>query len=122
MAKRSPLPIDVLVGQNIRICRLQKELSQGELGRRIGCKLAAATGPTALFVPLRGVSMIAVAGQPFYDPVADAGLLSGLRQTIDGVCQLLRSRPPRKDSTSVPVCHRKFLRFCWAMPIACARY
>ncbi len=36
MAKRSPLPIDVLVGQNIRICRLQKELSQGELGRRIG--------------------------------------------------------------------------------------
>src|ERR1700716_1893754 len=36
VAKRSPLPIDVLVGQNIRICRLQKELSQGELGRRIG--------------------------------------------------------------------------------------
>ena len=36
MAKRSPLPIDVLVGQNIRICRLQKGLSQGELGRRIG--------------------------------------------------------------------------------------
>ena len=36
MAKRSPLPIDVLVGQNIRICRLQKGLSQGELGRQIG--------------------------------------------------------------------------------------
>ena len=36
MAKRSPLPIDILVGQNIRICRLQKALSQGELGRRIG--------------------------------------------------------------------------------------
>ncbi len=36
MAKRSPLPVDVLVGQNIRICRLQKGLSQGELGRRIG--------------------------------------------------------------------------------------
>jgi transcriptional regulator with XRE-family HTH domain len=26
----------VLVGQNVRICRLQKGLSQGELGRRIG--------------------------------------------------------------------------------------
>jgi transcriptional regulator with XRE-family HTH domain len=36
VAKRSPLPIDVLVGQNIRICRLQKGISQGELGRRIG--------------------------------------------------------------------------------------
>ena len=33
-----------------------------ELGREVGRKLSAATGPTALFVPLRGVSMIAVDG------------------------------------------------------------
>src|SRR5204862_4578233 len=39
-----------------------------ELGRRIGRKLSGAKGPTALFVPLRGVSMIAVEGQPFHDP------------------------------------------------------
>jgi|HubBroStandDraft_1064217.scaffolds.fasta_scaffold24275_2 transcriptional regulator with XRE-family HTH domain len=30
------MPIDVLVGQNIRICRLQQRFSQTELGRRIG--------------------------------------------------------------------------------------
>jgi transcriptional regulator with XRE-family HTH domain len=36
VAKRSPMPIDVLVGQNIRICRLQQRLSQTELGQRIG--------------------------------------------------------------------------------------
>ncbi len=30
------MPVDVLVGQNIRICRLQRRLSQGELGRQIG--------------------------------------------------------------------------------------
>jgi transcriptional regulator with XRE-family HTH domain len=30
------MPIDVLVGQNIRICRLQQRFSQSELGRRIG--------------------------------------------------------------------------------------
>src|SRR5580658_3142909 len=36
MAKRAPQPVDVLVGQNIRICRLQKGLSQTELGERIG--------------------------------------------------------------------------------------
>ena len=36
MAKRSPLPVDTLVGQNIRICRLQKGMSQTELGERIG--------------------------------------------------------------------------------------
>ena len=36
MATRNPMPVDVLVGQNIRICRLQKGLSQGELGQQIG--------------------------------------------------------------------------------------
>jgi transcriptional regulator with XRE-family HTH domain len=35
MGKRAT-PVDALVGQNVRICRLQRELTQGELGRRIG--------------------------------------------------------------------------------------
>jgi uncharacterized protein (UPF0261 family) len=56
-----------------------------ELGRRVGAKLSAAEGPKALFVPLRGVSAIAVEGQPFYDPAADAALLSGLHETIGDV-------------------------------------
>ena len=54
-----------------------------ELGRTIGRKLTAATGPTALFIPLRGVSMIAVEGGPFADPAADEALLEGLRETLD---------------------------------------
>jgi uncharacterized protein (UPF0261 family) len=54
-----------------------------ELGREIGRKLSAATGPTVLYVPLRGVSMIAVDGQPFHDPEADAALREGLRETLD---------------------------------------
>jgi len=54
-----------------------------ELGRRIGRKLSAARGPTALFVPLKGVSMIAVEGQPFYDPEADEALLAGLHETLE---------------------------------------
>lgn len=36
MTKKGPTPIDVLVGQNIRICRLQRNLTQTELGERIG--------------------------------------------------------------------------------------
>jgi uncharacterized protein (UPF0261 family) len=55
-----------------------------QLGREIGRKLSAATGPTVLFVPLRGVSMIAVDGQPFHDPAADEALLRGLHATLDG--------------------------------------
>jgi uncharacterized protein (UPF0261 family) len=54
-----------------------------ELGRRIARKLNAATGPTALFVPLRGVSMIATEGQVFDDPAADEALFGALRESID---------------------------------------
>jgi uncharacterized protein (UPF0261 family) len=50
-----------------------------ELGRRIARKLSAATGPTALFLPLRGVSMIDAEGQPFHDPDADEALFAALR-------------------------------------------
>ena len=53
-----------------------------ELGRRIARKLNAATGPTALFVPLRGVSMIATEGQPFHDPAADEALFAALRENL----------------------------------------
>jgi len=53
-----------------------------ELGRRIARKLSAATGPTALFVPLKGVSMIATEGGPFHDPAADEALFSALREGV----------------------------------------
>jgi len=53
-----------------------------ELGRRIARKLSAATGPTALFVPLKGVSMIATEGGPFHDPAADEALFSALRESV----------------------------------------
>jgi uncharacterized protein (UPF0261 family) len=54
-----------------------------ELGRQIGRKLSAATGPTVLFVPLQGVSMISVDGQPFHDGAADEALFAALRESLD---------------------------------------
>jgi uncharacterized protein (UPF0261 family) len=50
------------------------------LGREIGEKLAAATGPTALMIPLQGVSAIDRVGQPFDDPEARTQLFTALRQ------------------------------------------
>lgn len=60
-----------------------------ELGRRIARKLSAATGPTALFLPLRGVSMIDAEGQPFHDPEADAALFAALREGLDDRVELI---------------------------------
>jgi uncharacterized protein (UPF0261 family) len=54
-----------------------------ELGRRIARKLNAARGSVSLFVPLRGVSLIAVEGQVFHDPEADEALLRALRENIE---------------------------------------
>jgi uncharacterized protein (UPF0261 family) len=56
-----------------------------ELGRRIGAKLSEAKGPTVLFIPLKGVSLIDVEGQPFHDPDADRALRDGLMETLGGV-------------------------------------
>jgi uncharacterized protein (UPF0261 family) len=53
-----------------------------ELGRRVARKLSSAKGPTALFIPLRGVSMIATEGQPFHDPAADEALFSAVRENL----------------------------------------
>ncbi|TDE09925.1 Tm-1-like ATP-binding domain-containing protein [Jiangella asiatica] len=61
-----------------------------ELGRRLATRLCAATGPASLFLPLRGVSAIAVEGGPFHDPVADAALFDAIRDTVDrGVVELV---------------------------------
>jgi uncharacterized protein (UPF0261 family) len=54
-----------------------------EIAAIIARKLNAATGPTVLFVPLGGVSMIATEGQPFHDPEADEALFSTLRELVD---------------------------------------
>jgi uncharacterized protein (UPF0261 family) len=54
-----------------------------ELGRRIAGRLSEATGPAVLFLPLRGVSMIDAAGQPFADPAADEALFGAIRQHLD---------------------------------------
>src|ERR1035437_2431373 len=59
-----------------------------ELGRTIGRKLSGAQGPTVLFVPLKGISMIAVEGQVFHNAAADAALFAGLHETLDDTVEV----------------------------------
>ena len=82
-------------GRNLHVHNPQVTLMRttpdecAELGRIIGEKLNAATGPTTLALPLRGVSMLAVEGEDFYDPEADAALFDALRETVDDDVDLL---------------------------------
>lgn len=53
-----------------------------ELGRTISRKLRGARGKVAVFIPLKGVSAIDVAGGPFDDEAADAALFNALRANL----------------------------------------
>ncbi|MFW6382547.1 MAG: Tm-1-like ATP-binding domain-containing protein [Haloferacaceae archaeon] len=68
-----------------------------ELGRIIGEKLNAATGPTALALPLGGVSMLDVEGEDFHDPEADDALFEALRETIGDDVELLERETDIND-------------------------
>jgi uncharacterized protein (UPF0261 family) len=68
-----------------------------ELGRIIGEKLNAATGPTALALPLGGVSMLDVEGEDFHDPEADEALFNGLRETVDEHIELIEMETDIND-------------------------
>lgn len=54
-----------------------------EIGKRIAEKLNMATGKTALFLPLKGVSLIDAEGQPFYGPEEDTALFDTLRNNVN---------------------------------------
>jgi len=68
-----------------------------EIGRIIAGKLNAATGPTALALPLGGVSMIDVEGEGFHDPEADAALFDALREGIDADVELIERETDIND-------------------------
>ncbi len=59
------------------------------LGKEIAEKASAARGPTAILVPLRGVSGIDLEGQPFWWPEADRALFQSLRQWLSPQVRLI---------------------------------
>lgn len=63
---------------NVTLMRTTPEENDA-LGKEIALKASAAQGPTAVLVPLRGVSAIDRQGQPFWWPEADAALFASLR-------------------------------------------
>ncbi|MEM7133087.1 MAG: Tm-1-like ATP-binding domain-containing protein [Chloroflexota bacterium] len=69
---------------NPQITLMRTTLEECEqLGKIIAEKLNQSTGPTALLIPLKGVSMIDAEGQPFHDPAADSALFQALRDHLN---------------------------------------
>jgi len=55
-----------------------------QLGKILADKTNANSAPTAIFLPLKGVSVIAQEGQPFYDQEADQALFSSIKDNYKG--------------------------------------
>lgn len=55
-----------------------------ELGARLAARAAAREGPTAVLLPLGGVSAVAGPDGPFHDPDADAALFGAVRAGLSG--------------------------------------
>jgi uncharacterized protein (UPF0261 family) len=53
-----------------------------QLGRILGVKLNISTGPVAVLIPKKAISIISAAGQPFHDPSADQALFDEIRANL----------------------------------------
>jgi len=67
--------------ENVTLMRTNAEECE-KIAIDICSKLSPYKAPVSLFLPLKGVSSIAVAGAPFHDPIADEALFSTIRRHI----------------------------------------
>lgn len=72
--------------ENVTLMRTTPEECRA-LGEWIGTRAAAATGPTAILLPTKGISAIDAVGQPFWDPDADRALFEAIARHA-GNCEV----------------------------------
>jgi uncharacterized protein (UPF0261 family) len=66
---------------NVTLMRTTPE-ENARLGHEIAEKASAAVGPTAIVLPLQGISAIDAVDQPFFCPEADAALFNSIRKHV----------------------------------------
>jgi uncharacterized protein (UPF0261 family) len=80
-------------------------------GKGIAEKSSAASGPTCVVVPLKGLSAIDAEGQPFWWPEADAALFQSVRNWIAPNVELIELDRHINDPLFAEVCANKLLEF-----------
>jgi uncharacterized protein (UPF0261 family) len=81
------------------------------LGHEIANRARASGTPTAVMLPLRGVSAIDAAGQPFWWPEADAALFQSIRNWISPTVELIELDLLVNDPAFAAACAAKLLEF-----------
>ena len=95
---------------NVTLMRTTPEENDA-LGKEIAQKASAAKGPTAVLVPLRGVSAIDREGQPFWWPEADKALFQSLRNWMSPRVELIEIDRHINDPAFAEAAADTLLRF-----------
>jgi uncharacterized protein (UPF0261 family) len=80
-----------------------------KLGEELVRKTNAATGPTAVMLPLRGISAIDAEGQPFWQPEANAALFQAIRDGMGSAKELIELDRHINDAAFAEACAQKLL-------------
>lgn len=94
---------------NVTLMRTTPE-ENDRLGKEIAEKASASRGPTAVLLPLRGVSAIDREGEPFWWPEADAALFQSIRHWAHGV-ELIECDAHINDPLVAEVAAKKLLEY-----------
>lgn len=81
-----------------------------KLGKEIAEKASASRGPTAVLIPLQGVSAIDKEGQPFWWPEADQALFQSIRNWIGPQVELIELDRHINDAEFARVAAETLLR------------
>jgi uncharacterized protein (UPF0261 family) len=71
----------IIHNPNITLVRTSKN-EMAQIGKLMAQRLAEATAPAAVLIPMRGFSYSDRPGHPFYDPEADAALVTALETNL----------------------------------------
>ncbi len=80
-----------------------------KLGRILAEKINAYTAPVTVLLPLKGVSIISAAGQPFHDPGADEALFRSMRRNLRKDIEIIEMDVGINDSAFAQACAENLL-------------
>jgi uncharacterized protein (UPF0261 family) len=80
-----------------------------QLGRILGVKLNISTGPVAVMIPKKAISVISAPGQPFHDPSADQALFDEIRANLRKDIEVLELDCEINDPVFAETAARKLL-------------
>lgn len=108
------VPERTVVVHNPSVCAVRTNAAESaELGRILATKVNAATGPTAVLLPLRGLSKYGAPGGPYVDPEADTALFDAIRATLRPGIEMREEDANVNDPAFADAVVETFLRL-WA--------